>query len=432
MSALQALTVSYKDFDPANLVFESPQSQTSKAVDPKTKQPVQYMTLPFKYRYTYTDSKGVLRTAIGELLMDLPEISSEKGIVISNQEDKEKGTSRVTSTIPVVFDLRNPDIADFASDADIDVKDEKGNPKLDAEGRQIKRKRGAIYRYHTAVVEQMLKVSDRITVGGYGSVTSIDAMNGQFYQTLYWSKTGRHVEGQNPSKFFDLVNYGKQGSVFQKQTLFTLPSTDEKELIDAFPDPKSVDAATGKATKTRFPGGKIPWDYLISKTIKFIPLIRFKPVFIGQKASEKFEVESAVVTDIVNAGSVTKQSKTIDALKSTKPSLMSTLQSQIAMLSIDGPSFRQAAPETQTTSTSAAATSTQGTLGASIAALTASVPAQESKNATPLPAADTHSTLLPPRPDLSAILSSGPTLTSASNPEQPVKKTLTLNLPFPQ
>lgn len=420
MSNLQALTVNYKDFDSANLIFESPQSQTSKDKDPKTGQLIQYMTLPFKYRYRYTDSLGNQKTAIGELLMEGPEISSEKGIVVDTKEDKEKGTARTTSTIPVVFDLRNPDIADFASDADVEVKDEKGQVKLDQEGRPLKQKQGSIYRYHTAVVKKMLELGDRITIGGYAAVNSIDAMNGQFFQTLYWSKTGKHVEGQNPSKFFDLVNVGKEGSAFQKQTLFTLPTTDEKELINTFPDPKSVDPSTGKATKTRFPGGKIPWDFLKGVEMKFIPLIRFKPVFIGQKASEKFQIESAIVTSLISSGSVTKQKETIDKLKSSKPSLLSTLQSQIAMLSIGSngtPAFTAVSEShsAPTSHSSASSTSAQSALQSQIAMLAASTTSSTESKAAPVKPVESRQPLLPAKPTLESILANPVSMSSSSS-----------------
>ena len=439
---LEALTVNYKDFDPANLIFESPQSQTSKEKDPKTGQLIQYMTLPFKYRYRYTDSLGNQKTAIGDLIMEGPEVASEKGIVVDTKEDKEKGTSRTTSTIPVVFDLRNPDIADFASDSDVEVKDEKGQTKLDPEGRPLKQKQGAIYRFHNAVVKKMLEIQDRITVGGYAAVSSIDAMNGQFFQTLYWSKTGKHAEGQNPSKFFDLINQGKEGSVFHRQTLFTLPTTDEKDLINMFPDPKSVDPTTGKATKTRFPGGRIPWDYLKGVEMKFIPLIRFKPIFIGQKASEKFQIESAIVTSLISSGSVTKQKVTIDKLKTAKPNLLSTLQSQIERLSIQdqtlkNPSFTTVGEShsASTSSVSPATSAAQSALQSQIALLAASTnsstetkAAASSAPAVSTKPAETQQSLLPAKPSLDSILSSSVALNSQSTSSTVPGVSRTLNL----
>lgn len=117
--------------------------------------------------------------------------------------------------------------------------------------------------------------------------------------------TGNFLEGRDPSLFFKLFKHGYGVGV--EQTLFT-----------------------------DLEGKPIPWKLLESVTMKFIPLIHIKRIYIGAgKASLQMVMLSAVVTSIHEKGSVSAQIDTMRRLREENPHLVEEVSSQVAKISMN-------------------------------------------------------------------------------------------------
>jgi len=134
------------------------------------------------------------------------------------------------------------------------------------------------------------------------------APGGLFKSPIYRPRdevTGDYIQGRAPSMFLKLFSRGYGGSV--EQTLFT----------DLECNP-------------------IPWEYLRSVELKFIPLFHVKRIYCGGgKASLQMEVKSAIVTSVTARNTTTRQTATIERIKQSRPEVVSTVAAQIAKLSID-------------------------------------------------------------------------------------------------
>jgi hypothetical protein len=117
--------------------------------------------------------------------------------------------------------------------------------------------------------------------------------------------TSQPIQGRAPSMYFKLFSRGK--APFVEQTLFT-----------------GLD------------GKPISWTLLQGVEMKFIPLLHIKRVYIGGgKASIQMDMMSAIVTDIKQRGSTTRQTNTLAQLNQNRPQLLDTVSAQIARLTTD-------------------------------------------------------------------------------------------------
>lgn len=89
----------------------------------------------------------------------------------------------------------------------------------------------------------------------------------------------------------------------------------------------------GKTLITDLNGKAIPWEVLYGNEVTFVPVIRFKHVYVGTKASIQAEIESAFVVDIKAKNSETTQMDSIEEYKRMHPDVGNMVSQQLAMLS---------------------------------------------------------------------------------------------------
>jgi hypothetical protein len=122
---------------------------------------------------------------------------------------------------------------------------------------------------------------------------------------LYYPKdkeTGEIINGKNPSCFLKMkyAEYGKR---------------------------------TDKALFTDMNGNGIDWKLMENVEMKFIPLVHIEKLYIGGgKIRLQMKCISAIVTNIVKKGSITRQMRTINKLKENDPDITSRLERQILSL----------------------------------------------------------------------------------------------------
>lgn len=82
---------------------------------------------------------------------------------------------------------------------------------------------------------------------------------------------------------------------------------------------------------------KIPisWEMLRFAEIKFIPLVQFKNIYCGTKASIQMEMVSAIVTKITPRGGSRRQDDTAAELRESRPELADSVAAQVARMAID-------------------------------------------------------------------------------------------------
>ena len=139
-----------------------------------------------------------------------------------------------------------------------------------------------------------------------------------FKNPIYKSRdkvTGEIIEGRDSAFFLKCFKRGYGAT--EEKTLFHRPvkvMKDGKEVIQY---------------------ETIPWELVKGVELRFIPLVHVKKIYVGGgKASLQMEVVSAVVTYLAGKGSTSKQMATIESLVGKNPNIVSSLEEQIAKLTM--------------------------------------------------------------------------------------------------
>lgn len=135
---------------------------------------------------------------------------------------------------------------------------------------------------------------------------------------------------------------GRDSTVFLKCFKRGYGATEEKTL---FHRPVSI-VKDGKVCTSY---ESIPWEIVKNVELRFIPLIHIKKIYVGGgKASLQMEMVSAIVTHIAGRGTTSKQTATLENLVKTDANLVSTLEEQIAKLTMQRQTLLMgSAPPTQ-------------------------------------------------------------------------------------
>ena len=199
------------------------------------------------------------------------------------------------------------------------------------------------------------------------------APGGLFKNPIYRPRdeiTGDYIPGRAPSIFFKLFSRGK--APYAEQTLFT--GLDEKP---------------------------IPWTLLQNVEMKFIPLIHIKRVYVGGgKASLQMEVVSAIVTSIRARGTATRQSTTIQRLRTDRPELTDTVAAQLAKITIDRQNQMMGTPDLQGPETQSTGDEVPTFAGVSPTGRQPAQPIQSGSQYTPTVASTSGAATLPGIPPL--------------------------------
>jgi len=274
--------VNFTKFNPANLQKTAPVQKQSapKPVDPNNpdgeKKPITYYNIPFQYKYTVLDKSGKERSVISDLYIEGPEISC--GGILT------KGNS---ASVFATFDMKDPDIRQFVNYPSDDTHDD----EMTEEQREQ-----AKTSTMSEIYEHTLNTcwDNRGAVGL--KITKKEFMPGVVSFPIYYKRddiTSQPIRGRNPSKYFGLLNFGKPGSYNRRETIFT-----------------AVDDTIEEGYRI------MPWDELKNVEMRIIPLIHVGKIYVGGgKASIQMTIVSAVIKDIVPAGSISNQKDTIAEIR---------------------------------------------------------------------------------------------------------------------
>ena len=138
---------------------------------------------------------------------------------------------------------------------------------------------------------------------------SVDMMLGAglYKDPVYYPRdkaTGEIIQGKSPSMYLKLLKKGAGTS--EQKTLFT-----------------------------DLRGDAIDWKLLYNVDIKMIPLVHVENIYIGTKPSLQLKMVSAVVLEIAQRGTQTRQLSTIQNIVASDPNAVSQLERQIAKLTMD-------------------------------------------------------------------------------------------------
>ena len=292
---METLKVNHLNFDPKRLIKTQLETKQSKP-RPNPERPqdppqsVTYNELALMYEYDTVDAGGNPCRVIAPLQVEGPVLTSPVGIGIKPGQNGGENASIFTQ-----FDMTNTEVAAFVA-----LGDEKGDGA------------GFWERLYRACLHRIFEI--RGEVKSLGRITKIEGLEGVFGYPIFWKRDslGQIMPGTNPSKYFNLINYGKPGSFQRKETLFNIPVRDEK-------DPGTPENPNWK---------KLDWKLLTSGVeMKFQPLITFKKIYIGGgKASLQFEIKSAMVTHVVRANTVSGQKDTLEKASRDENTVRSIMQ----------------------------------------------------------------------------------------------------------
>ena len=284
------LKVNFADYDTKYMLKTTLLQRASKPKpDPNNPsappQSIQYHELPLNYSYTVKDRLGRDAMAVGPLAIEGPEMTSN-GII-----EKPSAYGGTTASLFTKFPLTDPAMVAFVSQS------------LDGPG-TLER----LYRY---CLQQIFEL--RMGVPTFARLTSMPALEGVFGYPIHWERsttTGEIVAGSSPSKYWQLICWGKEGQLGRRETLFTYPI---------------MDPETRSWMRER-------WDVVRTSVIKYRPLITATHIYIGGgKASLQIKVTSAVITSIIPLSGLVKQVGTLKQLNQDSE-LQQRLLHQISLL----------------------------------------------------------------------------------------------------
>lgn len=293
---MESLKIKFNEFDPERMVKTSVDSKQSKPkIDPsnpnKAPESVQYQSMQLMYRYPVKRPNGEEFSIVAPLCIEAPVLSTPNGISRKIQPSGQESASIFT-----VFDLSKPEVREFVADG--------------SEGQE----NGCIEKIYRWCLNRLFEVKPQVP--SFTKFSKIEHFESIFPYPIFWPRdqqTGQIMRGKNPTKYFNLMSYGKVGSPGRKETLFSVPIRDETNPVL-------------KQYKT------IPWSALENVEMAFQPLINFRQIYIGGgKASLQFEISSSVIYSVVRANTESAQRSTLDTL-AAKSEVTATIQAQIAAL----------------------------------------------------------------------------------------------------
>ena len=295
--------VNHLNFDVNRLIKTALESKTSKPKpDPNNPngQPIslQYNTSSIMYEYDVLDKDGKTCKVVAPLCVEGPELSSPSGVLTKTQANGFDSASIFTN-----FDLTDPEVAQFVSFGT--------PPGSDGQGGKDS---GFWESFYRACMNRVWDIKGQIPF--LARIPTKAGLEGLFGYPIFFMRdpnTSQIVSGKNPSKYFNLVSYGKPGSFTRKETLFTVP-IEIKKIGD------------------RVQYQKLDWKFLKGVEMRFKPLITFKQLYMGAgKVSLQFEITSAIVTHIIQANTQSAQSDSL-AKYASNSTIASNILAQVEAL----------------------------------------------------------------------------------------------------
>lgn len=284
---MQAYQINHKDFNSATLVNTPVVSKKSKPTVDKNQpnaepKQIAYQDKQILNRYEHKSPDGVTHQVTGQLNVELPVLLARKGL-----ETKPGKYNKIDAFIFTTFDLTDEETRSCVSM-------DSNNP-------------GFIQKLYNSQIEALFKVKGAIPA--MSRLSSKEVLEGVLGYPIHWKRaqdTGDIVPGRNPTKFFNLINFGSPGEPGFRRTPFKVPFKDEKGNYQT-----------------------IPWEKLKGVSFKFKPTVQYSKVYIGSKASIQCRIISAIIyPPIVPVGDNNIQDKTLESMEEDKK-LLDELKSQI-------------------------------------------------------------------------------------------------------
>jgi hypothetical protein len=294
--------IPFTQFDAARLIKTSPDGKKKTETDEKTGQvkEIPYFDIPAMYSYDAKDDKGNVVTVVSAFRVEGPKLKSTGGIILQEKFGRE------SASIFCTFDLTSTDARRL-----VECRDSCNPPFNFADPNEYKRL-GFFEQLYLATLSRVYEERGQFG-GNMATLRSLEAMEGAVKSPIYWprdKKTSKLIVGKNPTKYFPLTCYGKKGTPFRKETVFTVPI---------------IDPVTTKAKV-------LPWEMLTNVNMEFIPMFLIKKTYVGGgSASIQLEIESAIVTSIEMCESGGAQAQHAKDLANDE-GLSKGLADQIAML----------------------------------------------------------------------------------------------------
>lgn len=286
------LFVNFKDFDPSRLVTKGPMGASTPA-GPNTA-----TAISIDYMYPMSSGDDVQ----ARLVIECPEFQTDEGIAPPQSFAGNQGKN---PSVKVNFDLENKDHYDFVGTFG-DRSDETNPPT------------GVLGPIYAWCIEQVAKFQSKknkkpLSDAHYMMAEEMISQKNFYYIPRYrdGEKAGEIIEGANPTKYFKLLSFA--------------PGTPDENV-----------AKFCLLDETR-----PPLSQLQGLRFKFIPLLSFRRIFLGQNNTVQMEISEAVVTEILgrstsHGGSVPVRSRgIIDRLKTHDPSAAARLTAQYKELRSD-------------------------------------------------------------------------------------------------
>lgn len=305
---MKAYKIHYSQFDENKLIFPNTTTkQTKPAPDPNNPSaaPVsyEYFEIEMKYIYDDVDINGNPTQVVEEFNVEGCECYTNYGITI-----KEKNGIKNASVL-AYFDLTKPETQDFVSFDDIITQTPEG-PKSH---------KSFWSKFYNAVTNYLFSKRGNFTY--LAKISTKAGFEGVFPYPIYYQKdkaTCEIIRGKNPSKYFDLINFGEEGTPTRKESEFTIPAP-----------PGSVDNL-GKPVYKQV----VPWKILKQESgnkFSFIPLLKMNKLTITKSGvSLKTYATTGVITDITRS-SFGNQDETLQNIQKDA-SKLNSIQNQVAAL----------------------------------------------------------------------------------------------------
>lgn len=198
--------IHHSKFDPAKLVKKPVEVKEGQNKDEKS------YSVPIEYVYDVVDGTGKTYQVVSDLYVELPTVTwnglIKRKIKTDTKGKSETGTYEKKSMM-LIFDLSKDECKQFASE-------EPGNT-------------GFAHIFTETVRERAFELRASLPpISGVRSVAGLEATISSFLYYPIDKNTCERVNGKNPSKWVNIIDYGKDDTLTKKETMCTFPFKNEK------------------------------------------------------------------------------------------------------------------------------------------------------------------------------------------------------------
>jgi hypothetical protein len=229
--------------------------------DPNKTTSVKFLHTTPEYEYDIVNpiTKAVTKS-IAPLRIQLPPITSSRGL-----STKIGMSGYEKTTIFCKMDMSDPDVRAMCSMGE----ETHGLPD------------GMWKRLHSWCLEYLWTSKSQIpTVKALGNKALMAAVFA--FPLLFKTNEDGKISNNDPTRFFDIMSFGNVGTPDHRGAVFRCP--------------KVVGTVAGKPEYEI-----VPWSKLVNARVTFLPIVKFRRIYIGSKATMQLVIDSGAILDIVPA-----------------------------------------------------------------------------------------------------------------------------------